>query len=66
MLAPTLPRKLKRIQLKLSTQSVVAPSANGETQSAPSGAETAKPAAAATGKPAAHKATHPKKKKPLS
>ena len=46
--------------------SVVAPPASGEAQSAGSGAETAKPAAAATGKPAAHKAAPAKKKKKSS
>ena len=56
MLAPTLPAQAQ-------ANSVVTPSARGETQSAPSGGETGKPVAAETGKPAAHKAAHPKKKK---
>ncbi|MFZ0246240.1 hypothetical protein [Candidatus Binatus sp.] len=65
MLAPTLPAQAQANPAQASpAHSVVAPSANGETQGAPSGAETAKPAAAATGKPTTHKATHPKKKKP--
>lgn len=51
------------LSAQAQTNSVVAPSASGETQIAPSGGETAKPAAAETGKPAAYKAAHPKKKK---
>lgn len=51
------------LSAQAQANSVVAPSANGEPQSAPSGTDTAKPAAAETGKPAAHKAAHPKKKK---
>lgn len=61
MLAPTLPAQAQANSAQ--PNSAVAPSANGETQSAPFGAETVKPAAAATMKPAAHQAAHPKKKK---
>lgn len=56
MLAPAL-------SAQAQPNSVVIPSANGASQSAPSGGETNKPAVAETGKPAAHKAAHPKKKK---
>ena len=61
MLAPTLPAQAQANSAQ--PNSAVAPSANGETHSAPSGAEAAKPAAAATTKAAAHKGAHPKKKK---
>jgi|GEM_PF-1054370 len=61
MLAPTLPAQAQANSAQ--PNSVAAPSANGKTRSAPSGAETAKPAAAATTKAAAHKTAHPKKKK---
>ena len=55
MLAPSRPAQAQ-------ANSVVVPSARGETETASSGNETGNPAAAEAGRPTAHKAAHRRKK----